>query len=73
MECGQVSTVIERALLLKLYNTNTQGGLSKQKEWKTCLAFRDSTIVERNLTWLVCCSGFVDLAVCRCSGPGQFQ
>ncbi len=24
-------------------NTNTQGGLSKQKEWKTCLDFRDST------------------------------
>ena len=37
----------KRALLLKHYNTNTQGGLSNQKEWKTCLAFWDSTIV----TW----------------------
>ncbi len=30
----------KRALLLKLYNTSTHGGLPKQKECKTCLAFR---------------------------------
>ncbi len=49
------------ALLLKLYNTNTQGGLSKQKEWKTCLAFQDSTnitdAVDRLLIYT--CTSFV--------------
>ena len=33
-----------RALLLKINNVNMQGGLPVQKEWKTCLAFRDLSI-----------------------------
>ncbi len=42
-----------RALLLKVNNGNTQGGLPEQKEWMTCLAFRDFSIMMRwkGRTW----------------------
>ena len=51
--CRLPRCMILRALQIVIDNDKTQGGLPEQKEWKTCLVFRDLSNEGRSLGWLV--------------------